>query len=514
MVIIVLAGTAIRVFTAFSTCIINPDGMVYIQQAKAIYSGDWHLLKSCVPFVSNYPFFIAGAYFVYPDWVVAARGVSVFFGSLALVPLFFLVRRFADEKTSFLCLLLYAFIPFLVSGSADLVRDPVCWFFLVWGLYVFVSQLGMREKGWKHFLVLLSSYALMFVAGWARPEALVVLIVSSVYSLFHSVHSGDRRKVWVSLSVPLCVAIIFGAGILVFDPSIDIYYKNASARLSGTLEQYENLRSQLETVADDFRGQPLGSFLSKARNLVWLNAVGVLISGSLAGYFYPYIPFFLFGFLGLWEKIKKNGEVAYLLALFVTGYALLFFHVLHFWYFEHRFLYIVVFPACVLAALGLGNIRLFAERKAGWRTPVTVALICLYIAGFGLGKNVKKRDADKVIFRDIAQYIRAKEKSPKQFIPVLTGDSSLMRLVPFYLNLDAPRGFCPMYLVTNIKDFGDLMDYVQKEKINYFLWNERSWSKTKVDIHSDQFRRNFTADGHWFHESCGDMILFHRDSSG
>lgn len=511
MVLIVIAGMAVRVFTALNTCVINPDGMEYIQQAKAIYYGDWHLLKSCMSFVSNYPFFIAGVYAFCSDWIFASRAVSVFFGSLTLVPLFFLIRRFVDERTSCLCLLLYAFIPLLVSGSADLIRDPVCWFFLACGLYFFVTQLGMRETGWKRLLTLLSSYAFLFMAGWARPESLIVFGFSVFYSLCYSIRSGDKRSIWMSLAVPLLLAVIVGVGLMFFDPSFHVYYQGASKKVSGSIEQYTELRSQLELMAEDFRGQITGSFLGKVRNLVWLNGIGVLISGSVAGIFYPYFPFFVFGFFGLRERLRRDPEIGYLFTLLIVGYILLFFHVLQFWYFEHRFLYIVVFPACVFAALGIMNVRLFAESKAGWRTPITIAVICLYIAGFGLGKNIKKRDTEKVIFREIAEYIRTREHSPEQYIPVMTSDSSLVRLVPFYVNLEVQKGLCLTDSVTNLGSLEALVQHAKKNNAKYLLWNERHWSKTEIDIHSDQFRHTFTSHGRWFHDACGEIILFHRD---
>jgi len=511
MFLVVFAGIALRVFTALNTPVINPDGMEYIQQAKAIYYGDWHLLKSCLSFVSNYPFFIAGVYVFYSDWIFAARFVSVFFGSLTLLPLFFLIRRFADGWASCLCLLLYAFIPFLVGGSADLIRDPGCWFFFVCGLYFFVTHMGIRATGWRRFLALLASYASFLMAGWARPEALIAVVVSLLYSLFYSFRSGDRRSVWISLSGPLLLTIIVGMGIMVFDPSFHVYYESASGKLRGSLEQYAQLRSQLGVIADDLRGQVLGSFLGKVRNLVWLNAFGVLTSGTVAGIFYPYIPFFAFGFSGLWERIRRNPEIVYLITVLTVGYILLFFHVLQFWYFEHRFLFITILPACVLAAFGIEKINLFTERKLRWKTPVGLVLIFLYIAGFGLGKNIKERDTEKMIFREIANYISTREYSTEQFVPVLTSDSSLMRLVPFYVNLGVQKGFCPYDSVKKLKNFEALLKYAKEYKIRYFLWNERHWSKTGIDIHSDQFRHTFASQGHWFHKECGEIILFHRD---
>jgi len=511
MFLIVFAGIAIRVFTALNTCVINPDGMEYIQQAKAIYYGDWHLLKSCMSFVSNYPFFIAGVYVFYSDWIFAARFVSVFFGSLTLLPLFFLIRRFADERTSCLCLLLYAFIPFLVSGSADLIRDPVCWFFLVCGLYFFVTQLGIRETGWRRFLALLSSYAFLLMAGWARPEAFIVLIVSCCYTFLYSLFSKQKSYLLVSFSSLLVLGFFLTAGAMIFDPSFNNYSTAAYTKLSASLDAYRNLRQQVGALAEGLDQGALRSFLFKTRSFVWLVDLGLLVGSSIAAVFYPFIPFFIFGFSGLTVRLREDPRVVYLVILVILGYVLLFVHVLQFWYFEHRFLFITILPACVLAALGIEKISLFAERKFRWKTPVSLILIFLYIAGFGLGKNIKKRDTEKVIFREIAECISTREHSPEQFIPVLTSDSSLMRLVPFYVNLGVQKGFCPYDSVKNLRNFDALLKYAKEQKITYFLWNERHWSKTEIDIHSDPFRHAFTSQGHWFHNESGEIILFHRD---
>ncbi|MBW1838262.1 MAG: hypothetical protein JRI99_15305 [Deltaproteobacteria bacterium] len=50
---------------------------MYIYQAKAIFYGEWENLKTCIlPYISNYPFFIAGVFAIFRDWIVAARSVS------------------------------------------------------------------------------------------------------------------------------------------------------------------------------------------------------------------------------------------------------------------------------------------------------------------------------------------------------------------------------------------------------------------------------------------------------
>jgi 4-amino-4-deoxy-L-arabinose transferase-like glycosyltransferase len=508
---IVMAGIAIRAFAAFHTYVTNPDGMLYIQQAKAIYHGDWQLAKACAPFVSNYPFLIAGAYWGFPSWIESARMISVLFGSLTLVPLYFLLRRFADERTSCLCVLLYAFIPFLVGGSADLIRDPVCWFFLVSGCYFFVRQLETRETLRKRYLYLTSSYALFLMAGWARPEAFMFLIFSCCYTFVYSLFSEDKRYIFVAVASLFLVGVFLIAGIMIFDPSFGSYSGNAIAKVSASLEQYRNLRQQLGTLADDLDRGLIRSFVSKVRNLIWLIDLGVLIGNSVAGIFYPYIPFFVFGFFGLSARLRKDPRVTYLFTLVMLGYILLFLHVLEIWYLEHRFLYIIVLPGSILAAFGIEKITQFFQARMGWKASVAVIVISIYIIGFGLGKNIKKREQDKVVYLNIAEYISRQEKPGFGFTSVLTGDSALLKLVPFYVNLHLPTGFCPFYVAPSIKNNEELIQYAEEKDVKYFLWDEKNWSKTHVNIQGDHFRQMFKELNRWDAKEVGQLILFDRN---
>jgi len=69
----ILLGAAVRVFASLHTYIINPDGIYYIHQAKAIYFAEWDALTSChINFVSIYPFLISAGYVLFLEWIMAA----------------------------------------------------------------------------------------------------------------------------------------------------------------------------------------------------------------------------------------------------------------------------------------------------------------------------------------------------------------------------------------------------------------------------------------------------------
>ena len=105
-------------------------------------------------YVSVFPFFIAGIYAIVHDWLIAGKLVSLFFGFLTLFPVFFLLRSLLKEPFAFFGTMVFALIPVLVDKSADVLKDPVCWFFLALGLLLFVHQMN----GGKSRFILFFSY--------------------------------------------------------------------------------------------------------------------------------------------------------------------------------------------------------------------------------------------------------------------------------------------------------------------------------------------------------------------
>jgi hypothetical protein len=94
---------------------------------------------------------------------------------------------------------------------------------------------------------------------------------------------------------------------------------------------------------------------------------------------------------------------------------------------------------------------------------------------------------------------------------VLTASSSPMKLVPFYLNLDSPTGYCPLDVAPKIRNNEELIQYTQKNKVKYYVWDEKNWSKTQVDIHAESFAKNFEMLGRWYQKDLGSIVLFRRD---
>ena len=213
-VLVLILGFVIRLYSLSSIPIFNPDGFLYIQQAKALYYKLFGSVLSCYEYLSNYPIFIAMSYKIFGNWVTAAQCVSLFFGTMTLIPSYWLVRRFFSETTSSIAMLCLALVPPFILVSRDVLRGPVYWFFSMMGLYLFILSIEKRNRLYP----LLSS--ICFIMGtWARIEGNLFIFVSLIFLLL----SKHERR-WQSLlyfTIPfILLCTIFG--IFLYFADLDI----------------------------------------------------------------------------------------------------------------------------------------------------------------------------------------------------------------------------------------------------------------------------------------------------
>jgi hypothetical protein len=514
ILLVLLLGFGIRLFACVNTFIVNPDGIQYIHQARAIYYGEWQDLTHCsVSYVSNLPFLIAGAYAVVRDWIIAARAASVLFGFAALIPLYFLLKRFFDENVSALCTLIYALIPIFVSRSAGVVRGPVYWFFSLLALYFFVSQIGqgqdIDEKTYNRRWIYLASSNLSFLmATWARIEALLFIIVSGCYIVFTKQEKKiERLAFFVSPMVLIILVCLSGAAI--FDVSVNEFHRGHEVlgKFSRPMDSYRELRASLKELAALHREDLLGEFLPKARNTIWLVAFGTLLNRALEAFFYPFFLVFFIGMVGSWQRIKSDTRVRYLFLLSVSGVVLLYMHVMETWVMMYRFLAIVIIPTCIFAGFGLEKIIRFVRSKFGLKESVALIVVTVLILVAGLPKNLKPKEADKAVFRQIGEMI-AKREGNDRITTVAAAPSAVQQWVSFYANLNYPGAPCLRYPGTIGEDYRQFVEYLRQNNIKYFLWEENRWPVGTFDFIHAPYHQDFKELGRWRHRDTERVILF------
>ena len=502
--LVILAGVALRLFAFNYTYVINPDGVHYIHQARAIYYGDWKNIFSCgVSYLSNFPLFIALFYKVAGDWVFAAKSVSLLFGSLLLVPLYLLFRRFFDKPVSLLGTLVFALIPNHVDKSADVLRGPVAWFFLVCGMYFFVLQSSKRSR-----LCLVISSISFLMAAWARVEFALFFIISFLFIIF----SGQKGKAGKLLSFGLpaiALALIFFLGSQVLKVPASSFSRGTEivSRISSPALQYKNLRSQLGKLASGQQGDLLSFFLPEARKNAWLVGLGTLLGRALAAFFYPYFLVFLIGLAGLKQKLRQDRRVVYFTLLCVFSLLLLYLQTLETWILHNRFMAMVIFPGFLFFGFGLEKLLRLFENRLKWKKPVAVFVLLVLILASGLPKNLKPREDDKVLFKKIGTLVA--EREDNRHVAEIAGISSpVLEWINFYANLKYPGAPCPRTPGYVGEDYSRLLRSIEKKKMRYFLWEERTWKTTGFDLMSSRVYQNLRILGKWRHPDTGNIVLF------
>jgi len=508
VLLIFTLGFLVRLFMYHNTFIINSDGALYINQARALYYGEWRSAFSCsMSYLSIYPILITGLYTVFHDWVVAAKSISLLFGSMTMVPLYLLLRRFCVQKISALGTLVFAFTPMFVDKSVDVVRDPIYWFFLVLGLYLFVRHMDSKRQGVLLFLSCLT----FLVASWARIEAVLFIVVSCGYLLIAGQEKRFRRLGAFVLPVVFLLMVVI-PGIFVMKVStLDVLRMGEiGEKFYAPIVQYNHLRTDLAEISNQPTMTLLEFFLQNVRRLVWLVGLGTLLIYTIKAFFYPFFVIFLMGLGGAGTRIKSDPRVSYLVLLSITSLILLYFHILQTWVIASRFFALFVLPSFVFIGFGLEKIIHLVRLRLKMKETAVFALIFALILAISLPKILKPREMDKVVFKRIGEIIGEREGNG-QPIPIVASLNAI-RWISFYANLEYQGVACPQPYddFTQIvgTDYGQFDRNLKQRNTKYFLWEEKNWPITDFDLIKEMDPTKFIEVGRWRHPDTGQMILF------
>ncbi|MBU2497271.1 MAG: glycosyltransferase family 39 protein, partial [Proteobacteria bacterium] len=470
VILIILLGFLIRLYVCLNTAIVNPDGPLYIHQARALYYGQWDQLTSCaLNHLSIYPFLIAGAFHVFHDWIIAAKVISLFFGTLLLIPAYLLFRSFFERHVSAAATLTVALIPVLVTRSADVVRDPVAWFFALLGLSLFVFQYRQRSRTF----VILSSISYL-VAAATRVEYSLFLILSFLFILFREREMKLEKLLY--FAIPIAATVFFALlGAKILDSSIHTIFRvdEILQKWKEPLLSYKALRANLDFLSSQPVTGTLELFLEKAGNLVWLVGLGTLVVYIIKAFFYPFFLIFLLGFKGIPAGMKKDRAVTYLLMLSGAALLLLYLHIVQAWFASSRFFVFFMLPSLILLGYGLEETVRILRSRFRLNAKVALTVVFLFVMAFGLPKNLKPRETDKLVFINIGEFMAMREGNAGMI--KVASSLHILRWTSFYANLHYQGAPCPQPLDLNNligKSYGEFLHNLRKEGIKYFLWEE------------------------------------------
>jgi hypothetical protein len=134
-----------------------------------------------------YPFLIS---LISPDAShveIAGRFISLFFGTMTFIPVFYLAKEVAGQKGAILSGLFYSFHPYLATYSGMLLSEATYWGLLTFSVYFFWRGLSRKKV-----LGCTASGACLGLSYLTRPEGIGYLIVFLIWIIV----DGEMRKGW------------------------------------------------------------------------------------------------------------------------------------------------------------------------------------------------------------------------------------------------------------------------------------------------------------------------------
>lgn len=447
--LIIMVGFLVRLYVFKFTYIIDNDGVYYINQARAIFNGNWELAKQCgYDFISIYHILIPVFYRISGDWIVAAKSISLLFGTLTIIPCYLILKHFLRHSTALITSLAFSINPFFVSYSVEVVKDPIFWFFALLGISFLIAAFHKTKK--NYFLILGSLSFLC--AGFARFEILIYIIGSAIYILF--VKDGKAKNLFL-FSLPimiLCIVIL--SGLVAYQESFSLWAVYFEPRI---YRFFHDIYDSVFNVEIFKKSVP---------------ALSLLVYKTVKTLYLPMLPFLMLGLLTVKQKLNKNQHVWYIILLSLLSILALYLFYLKIGIISSRYTSLIILPAFVFIGFGIEKTMHLLKEK-GLRDKTVTWAICVYIIIFCLPFNLVHKRTEKFIYTDIGQFIAHREDNQK--INVIASDERIM----FYTNLYAKDIACTNllgdYKHLIAMEYPEMVSQLKEKKIKYFVWDKKSW---------------------------------------
>jgi 4-amino-4-deoxy-L-arabinose transferase-like glycosyltransferase len=510
LILLTLTAAAIRFYALHNTTIINPDGPLYIHQAKAIAGGEWKAALCTLPFLSNVAIFISLFHLFLEDWLIAARAVSFFFGTLSVVPLYGLFRQFFSRDESLAAVAILIFLPTWVYNSIDGVRDPVCWFFSLCGLYLLACGIHEQRR------LLLSMACISFLlATWSRIEA--IWYVAAIFLLLPLLFRQFRYATtlfWFHAPLLLAGMFLLIMESLTQGPSLLTMSRIADLKqtIADGVPQYAALKNTLTLIRQNEHEQLITSFLPEARNLVWLIGLGTLGNRFCEALTYPFTLVTLLGIKPFLRR-QQDRRLVILFTLLAGGaLALLYIRTLQSWVIEYRYLMLAILPGMLFFCNGLSVVADWFAQRVKFRRETILSILVILLVFITLPRYNKPRGTAEIAFKEIGLFLAA-HHSPDDEIRIATS-SSTVRLIRFYANYNRPGLSCPerpehLYTGLTSNSLAELIKNLEERQIDYLLWEENNAPIDWPALLSEGEKEGKLQElGRWHNHQTGKMVLY------
>ncbi|OGQ86042.1 MAG: hypothetical protein A2512_04725 [Deltaproteobacteria bacterium RIFOXYD12_FULL_56_24] len=507
---------AIRLAATLATPVINLDGILYINQAKALIQGTIAEDLACLfGFLPLNSVLIAFFSLFLPGWILAAKAVSLLCGGAALVPIYLIAKRFFEERICILLLLLCSLIPILVNSSVEIIRDPIAWMFFSFAILLFIKN---QEKNSPTSLF--SCAAFFLLSSWARGEFFFFYLLSALFLLTTPHLRRMRMAALFSFLAPLVIVVVLSVPGGLFS-QVEHYVRKPppinTETAKGLLGSYTELQKQLKvlvaTLPNEENVVVLKNFLPQSANLLWLIALGMIATHLCEAVSYFYLPLFLSGII-LHSATKGDHRRRYLLWMTLSAFILLYARVIKNWDLEYRWLGAAILSAAVFAGYGLQRLDLALRGKFHLSSKMAAILIGGLIILPGATKLLRQNYTQQTIVLEIAQTILSEQQENREpvYVAATQRAEHARALVEFYVNLTQPQAICfnKGFFITE-NDIENPSDFVTKLEIKntkYVLLDESINTKSERGNQHPYLSPFATQLAEWHHSDLGQITLY------
>jgi hypothetical protein len=434
LVILLLFSAIFKVILSLFIGVINHDGVLYITAAQKIAEGAFKEALAIYK-MPLYPLLIALTHYVIPNWIAAARVISIFSSVLTIIPLYLLTKEIFYRKAALWACAAFALLPLSNHLSVGVVRGPLFLFFLAWSTYF--ANRAIKSTKLIHFL--LSSLTCLFSIMF-RLEGLILYIFYTLYvfCLFLRRSQGKNallKGILVYIAPPLLIFILFSLGTkwpMTFNRIDEVILTINEFFSLKFIENYKRIYNQLKIIEITITGtDKWQNIIEIVRHYMPL----IYLIGLLEKFFKALFPLYLIPLaVGVWNARNRNNVF---IILFTAFYLLsLYYYMISTNSIRERFL---LTPAFLLYPfIGVGLDRLYINVKKTSRRRLFTILFVIFFALLPAYTSLRVTWKEDDVLAKTGKWIAAVPQF--QEAEIITTDSR----VPFYAGRGAHYTWYPI----------------------------------------------------------------------
>lgn len=454
--------------------LINPDGITYILQAKALYLHESKKVLEFYAYPTNLAYMISGIFHLIGDWILSAQLISLFFSLTTTIPLYFLSRLFWARATAITITTFYVVSPLFVELSVNIIRGPEFWFFLCLGLFCFCRFLKTSRSNW-HLLTFTAISLLL--ATWSRIEGVLPLLLTGSWLFFHA---KSRKPVnLIAYFLPLCIIVFSFLNIMSVNLT-DALPHGISYRVIDSINRFQWLRNALAGLEKCPPAGAVPYFFSEVKQFLWLLGLGISANSILKTFGSIFFLVFLFGFSKTATRHPapaiKQPAIIFLLLLLVGGGFIIYIQILLNWCDCERFVAMIYFPGLIFAGYGCNQILNRIGRSLPGKYPQIYLLV--FLLAISLPNTLRSSKLSRsVVFKEAGTII--KNHRPQESQIKLCATSDRIFFTHFYACVDQHAALSPWSNCTVLK-VGELTpEIIINSGYNYLVLADRDGERQR-----------------------------------